>query len=230
MGSWSYADDYITHIFPYPTPTSPLTPSFARPPTRPPTNILILGATGSIGKYITRAIVEAKLHFGRICVYTSRKTIYEKVKDIAALETCGVEIYIGDLADEEAVKEVLLDGKIDTIISCVGRAAIEKQIPIITWADQCGVTRFFASEFGTDVDYFPESKFEPPHQGKLTVREHMKTCRSMEYTYLVTGPYSDLYLGSPGDIPEIGGFDVKKRRAWLLGNGNGPVSFTAMDE
>lgn len=71
----------------------------------PAHNILIIGATGVIGTYITRAVVDAKHHFGRICVLTSEKTIIEKVQDICALESWGVEVFVGRLEDEKRVKE-----------------------------------------------------------------------------------------------------------------------------
>ncbi len=90
--------------------------------------------------------------------------------------------------------------------------------------------RFIPSEYGSDVEYWPESAHEPPHQLKLKVRAHMSTMKRLEYTYLVTGPYSDLYLGAFKLRPEIGSFDVKGKTAVLLGDGEGPVSFTAMYE
>ena len=90
--------------------------------------------------------------------------------------------------------------------------------------------RFIPSEYGSDVEYWPESAHEPPHQLKLKVRAHMSTMKKLEYTYLVTGPYSDLYLGAFKVRPEIGSFDVKAKKAVLLGDGEGPVSFTAMYE
>jgi len=150
----------------------------------------------------------------------------QKVQDIAALDAWGVEIFTGRLEKESAVKRAY-EG-IDTVVSCVGRGGIEKQINLITWAEQAGVRRFFTSEYGTDIEYWPESAHEPPHQLKLRVRAHMKTMKKLEHTYLVTGPYSDLYFGTMKARPELGQFDVKERRAILLGDGNGPVSFTAM--
>ncbi|KAK5036049.1 hypothetical protein LTR13_005619 [Exophiala sideris] len=189
-------------------------------------NILILGATGVIGTYIIRAIVDAKEQFGRICIYTSNRTLMEKMADIAALEDWGVEIFTGRLESERSFKRAC-EG-IDTIVSCVGRGGIEKQIPLITWAEQVGVRRFFPSEYGTDIEYWPESAQEPPHQLKLKVRAHMKTMKRLEHTYLVTGPYSDLYFGMMKARPELGEFDVKEKKAILLGDGDGPVSFTAM--
>ncbi|KIW95064.1 uncharacterized protein Z519_03646 [Cladophialophora bantiana CBS 173.52] len=198
-------------------------PAYAAQPTR---SILIIGSTGVIGTYITRAIVDARENFERICVLTSEKTLVEKVQDIAALEAWGVEIFTGRLESESAVKRAY-EG-IDTIVSCVGRGGIEKQINLITWAEQVGVRRFFTSEYGTDIEYWPESAHEPPHQLKLKVRAHMKTMKRLEHTYLVTGPYSDLYFGTMKARPELGQFDVKEKKAVLLGDGNGPVSFTAM--
>lgn len=221
--------------------------SFASPKYTAPHNILILGATGTIGTYITRAILDANTqnHFGHISIYTSERTIVEKVQDICALDTSGVEINVGSLDDEMRFK-VACQGKqmqdrtkgseltriagVDTIVSCLGRHAIEKQIPITTWAEQAGVTRFFASEYGTDIEYFPDSVHEPPHQMKLKVRAHIATLRKLEHTYLVTGPYSDLYFGAMKEAPMAGCFDVEEGRANLLGDGEGAVSFTAMND
>ncbi|KAK5094463.1 hypothetical protein LTR70_004101 [Exophiala xenobiotica] len=204
--------------------------SYSSPTYRAPHNIMILGATGTIGTYITRAIVDANSqgHFGRISIYTSEKTVVEKVQDICALESMGVEIVVGSLDDERRFKDACRG--VDTIVSCLGRHAIEKQIPIMSWAEENGVTRFFASEFGTDIEYFPDSEHEPPHQMKLKVRAHMKTLRRMEHTYVVTGPYSDLYFGAMKEAPKAGGFDVGRGRAYLLGDGDMPVSFTAMND
>lgn len=71
----------------------------------PAKNILIFGSTGVIGTYITRAIVDSSHLFGRVCVFTSEKTIIEKVQDVCALESWGVEIFVGRLEDEQKVKE-----------------------------------------------------------------------------------------------------------------------------
>ncbi|ETN46557.1 uncharacterized protein HMPREF1541_00742 [Cyphellophora europaea CBS 101466] len=183
----------------------------------PARNILIIGATGIIGTYITRAIVDSQHLFDRICVLTSEKTVVEKVQDICALESWGVEVFVARLDDEDKVKEAYK-----------GKGGVEKQIPLITWAEEAGVRRFFPSEYGTDIEYWPESVHEPPHMAKLKVRAHMKTMKRLEHTYLVTGPYSDLYFGPMKGRPELGSFDVSLKRAVLLGDGDGPVSFTAM--
>ena len=122
---------------------------------------------------------------------------------------------------------------IDTIVSCVGRGAIETQISLIKWASETtSVTRFFPSEYGTDIEFGPSSPDEKPHQLKLKVRAYMKKIvqeGKLEYTYVVTGPYSDLYFGK-SMRDDVGTFDVKAQKAVLLGDGNGKVAFTAMAE
>jgi nucleoside-diphosphate-sugar epimerase len=85
--------------------------SYSAQPTR---NILIIGATGVIGTYITRAILDARDEFDRICVLTSQKTLVEKVQDIAALDAWGVEIFTGRLEKESAVKRAY-EGTPDTL-------------------------------------------------------------------------------------------------------------------
>lgn len=68
-------------------------------------NILIIGATGNIGKPITTHIVAAKSSFGRIAILTSQNTATQKAGEIEALKAEGVEIFVGDLGSEEDVKK-----------------------------------------------------------------------------------------------------------------------------
>ncbi|KAF1956602.1 NAD(P)-binding protein [Byssothecium circinans] len=89
---------------------------------------------------------------------------------------------------------------------------------------------FYPSEYGTDIEYSPTSSTEPPHQLKLKVRAHIRTnIKKLHITYLVTGPYSDLYFGKlPGKAGEVGSFNPKEHKAVLLGSGDDKVSFTSM--
>lgn len=112
---------------------------------------------------------------------------------------------------------------------------------------------FFPSEFGTDVEYDETSAHEIPHQRKLRVRALLREISStststtsisitgknddcnnhLEYTYIVTGPYADadrsLYLSAQPPEKEVWGtFDVHRKRAVLLGDGNGKISLTTM--
>ena len=66
-----------------------------------PKNILIFGATGTIGLYITRALLNAKASFGRIAAFASSNTAESKKHIIQSLEKQGLEVIIGDVYKEE---------------------------------------------------------------------------------------------------------------------------------
>jgi hypothetical protein len=65
----------------------------------------------------------------------------------------------------------------------------------------------------------------------LKVRAYAKTIptNKLHFTYLVTGPYSDLFIGKSSK-DEIGTFDVKAKKAVLLGTGDEIVALMAMAE
>lgn len=102
------------------------------------------------------------------------------------------------------------------------------------------------------MEYDETSAHEIPHQRKLRVRALLREISStstststsitgnnddynnhLEYTYIVTGPYADadrsLYLSAqPPEKEAWGTFDVHRKRAVLLGDGNGKISLTTM--
>lgn len=229
-----------------------------------PRNILLFGATGTIGRFILDAIVSARSEFDRVVVFTSSAAAAGTPKaavldDLAANK--GVEVIRGDIADEKAVEEAyrgvycrkkntiktlsmgetaiyittFLPG-IDTVISCLGRTAIAAQIPLIKLAAAPGssVRWFLPSEYGTDIKYGPSSAHEKPHQQKLKVRAYLEEDDAvrksgLKYTYVVTGPYADMYMRGLPAGREAGGWDVRARKATLLER-DAPVSLTTMKE
>jgi hypothetical protein len=96
------------------------------------------------------------------------------------------------------------------------------------------VKRFFPSEFGTDVEYGPESAKEVPHQNKLKVRAALReveaSSQKLDYTYVVTGPFAYGYLGAGHGSPELGSYNVKTKSAVLLGDGTTKVSLATPPE
>lgn len=92
--------------------------------------------------------------------------------------------------------------------------------------------QFLPSEYGTDIEYWESSATEKPHQLKLKVRALFKQVQ-IPFTYVVTGPYGDadggLYLGAQKPENEaVGTFDVKRKRAVVIGDGNGKISLSTM--
>jgi FlaA1/EpsC-like NDP-sugar epimerase len=67
--------------------------------------VLIIGATGVIGKPITEQVIAAKSSFERIAILTSANTVETKVDEIKSLKDNGVEVFVGDLGVEADVKK-----------------------------------------------------------------------------------------------------------------------------
>ncbi|KAH9903916.1 isoflavone reductase family protein [Xylariomycetidae sp. FL2044] len=196
----------------------------------PAKRILIIGATGLIGKFITTALIKARSNFDRIGILTSETTLASKSELIGKFRRDGVEIFAGDIDDDDQVLKAY-DG-FDTVVSAVGRNAIDKQINLVRLAESFKtITRFIPSEYGTDIEYNDSSAHETPHQKKLKVRAYIKSSASrLRFTYLVTGPFADFYLGNNVSQPQIGSFDPRNSKATLLGDGNGQISLTTMED
>ncbi|PVI06883.1 NAD(P)-binding protein [Periconia macrospinosa] len=195
-----------------------------------PKKILIFGATGVIGKYITQALIDNKSKFEKIGIFTSQSTVDNKKEEIERLKSEGLDVIVGDIRNEGDVVKAY-EGY-DTVVSALSRSTITFQTQLLGLAERSStITSFYPSEYGTDITYSPiTSPHEKPHQDKLHVRAYIKSSISkLRITYLVTGPYSDVYMGLPlGEGGKAGGFNVKEKKAVLLGSGDDEVSFTTM--
>lgn len=220
-------------------------------------NILLLGATGQIGTFILNAILSARDQFHRIAIFTSPHTAQTKASHLETLKQQNVEVIVGSIEDGDAIQAayegnsslpvttsqkspstnipyLLVPSGIDTVISALGRNSLAQQIPLIRLAAATpNVKWFLPSEYGTDIAYSPASAHEKPHQQKLKVRAVLESeiSRSdLEYSYVVTGPFADMYLHFTPGLEEGGGWDVEHQRAVLLGKGDERVSLTTMKE
>lgn len=208
-----------------------------------PRNILLFGATGTIGSYLAAALLAAKSDFGRIGIFTSSASLQRNAAAFDDFIAKGAEIHTGDLQNESDVKRaysgkstllsqrsVLSDVDLgyDTVISPVGRDAIPMQINLIKWAEEGeSIKRYFPSEFGTDVEYSRWSTQQRIHQEKLKVRSFIREkTQALEHTYLMTGPYGDGYIVPIPPIPQIGSYDAKAHTAWLLEPVEQKICFT----
>lgn len=194
-------------------------------------SVLVFGATGLIGTYILEAILAASPSFKKVAIFTSSSTAKSKAALIDKLRARNVQIHIGDIKSTVDVNEAYSAGY-DTVVSALGRATIAEQIQLIELAENTeSIKKFFPSEYGTDIEYGPQSKDEKPHQQKLKVRKYIReNVKRLEYTYLVTGPFAEGYIGKPMKEQRAGGVDVQAKKAVLLGTGNEKISLTTMPE
>ncbi|KAI0473304.1 NAD(P)-binding protein [Xylariaceae sp. FL0804] len=203
---------------------------------RLPSKILIVGASGTIGKHITNAIVSAEPRVAQqVSILTSPDTVQTQDPHKRALVDSwmsrGLDVILGDVGSAADVARAY-DG-VDTVVSCLGRGALAAQEELVRLAEASGTVKwFFPSEYGTDIEYDASSRDEKPHQNKLALRRYIReNVKRLSCTYLVTGPYIDMFLTSKRDARHlVGGFDEVSKRATVIGSGDDPVGFTSMPD
>lgn len=199
-------------------------------------NILIFGATGYIGTYITEKVIAAQPAFNHITIFTSPETVASKsdLLDGWKKQAGNVSVIAGSAHSEADVKAAYKTHQIDTVICAFGRNAIAKQIELIKWAeDGDDVKWFLPSEYGTDIEYGPQSKDEKPHQQKLKVRAFVRDqVKRVRVTYVVTGPYFESWAQEKTPMPDmaVSQFHVEDQKAQLIEDGEGKIGFTSMPD
>lgn len=195
-----------------------------------PTHILVIGATGNIGKFITDGLIQTNPANAKISIFTSKETALSKAGLLDQWKAAGVDVLIGDIANSVDVTRCYHD--VDTVVSCLGRNALGLQKELIRLAEESSsIQRFFPSEYGTDIEHNPQSAEEKPHQMKLSVRKYIReNTKRLRVTYVVVGPYFEMWVDGGQNGSPLGGFDIKAREATLISDGEGLIGFTTMPE
>ncbi|GLT91751.1 hypothetical protein SLE2022_096240 [Rubroshorea leprosula] len=158
--------------------------------------VLIVGATGFIGQFVT----EASLNSGRptyILIRPSSAGNPSKTKIIKAFQDKGAIVLHGLINDKELMEKLLKEQQIETVISAVGGEKILDQLPLIQAMKAVGsIKRFLPSEFGHDVD-----RSNPMQPGLNMYNDKRRIRRTIEqlglpYTYIccnsiASWPYHD---------------------------------------
>lgn len=195
-----------------------------------PTKILIFGGTGTIGTYITASILRAKPAFQQVVLFTSANTASTKTALLSKWRDEGLSVLTGDATKADDVVSAYQG--VDTVISCVGRGALELQIEWIRLAEEStSVKWFLPSEYGTDIEHNSKSPNEKPHQLKLKVRAYVRDqVKRLKVTYVVTGPYFDMWVNTMSGVEISGGFVTEKKEVYIIDEGEGKVGFCTMWE
>lgn len=86
-------------------------------------NILLFGATGNIGSFILDVILTQRFKFGRIAIFTSPHTAETKAEQLNKLKEQGVEVIVGNVEDEDAVKAAY-EGKYALFIHIMPKSSL----------------------------------------------------------------------------------------------------------
>ncbi|KAK3358683.1 hypothetical protein B0T25DRAFT_449147 [Lasiosphaeria hispida] len=193
-----------------------------------PSKILVIGGTGIIGKYITASLLRAKPAFDQVILFTSANTVATKGELLEKWKSEGLSIIVGNFESDSDVAAAFAG--VDTVISALGRSVLHHQIRLLQLAEDSGTVQWFLpSEFGTDIEHNDKSPNEPPHQNKLKVRKYVREhIKRLKVTYVVTGPYFDMWVNTQPGVEITGGFVPDKKEAYLIDDGNTKVGFCTM--
>uniref|UniRef100_M1D7P4 Isoflavone reductase homolog n=1 Tax=Solanum tuberosum TaxID=4113 RepID=M1D7P4_SOLTU len=182
--------------------------------------ILFIGGTGYIGKLIVEASAKAG-HDTFVLVTESTLSNPTKAKFIDTFKSFGVTFLYGDLYDHVSLVKAIK--QVDVVISTVGHSLLADQLNIIAAIKEAGnVKRFFASEFGNDVDRV--HTVEPAKtlfNTKIQIRRAVEA-EGIPITYVVNFYCADYFLpnlAQPGHVvgPSAG---PPKDKVIILGDGN----------
>jgi len=183
------------------------------------TTIAIFGATGNVGKSITKAIL-AKEDF-KVKIFTRPDTLENPDKKALfdGFRSSGAQIVGIDIKNvDEVAKE--LEGT-QVVLSNLSGIAVGNQELLIKAAQKAGVKRFYPSEYGIDdIAHKISSPFIDP---KKAIRTKIIDA-GIESVIVVTGFFLEWQV-SPAYS-----FNAEDQTVEIFGNGNTKISFTSLGD
>ncbi|EFJ10243.1 hypothetical protein SELMODRAFT_159626 [Selaginella moellendorffii] len=178
--------------------------------------ILILGATGYIGKYITKASI-ALGYPTFVFVRPSSSQDKAKAEFLDSIKASGATILHGSLEDYASLLAAIKQA--DIVISAVGPAQIHDQYKVIEAIKEAGtVKRFLPSEFGNNPAV--AKKIHPVLQGmfglKLQLRKTIEEA-GIPHTYVSTNSFAGYFLAN---LAQPGQFSPPRDKVTIWGDGN----------
>lgn len=167
--------------------------------------ILIIGATGYIGRYIAKA----SLAFGHptfllVRESTASSSDSEKAHFLESLKALGANILLGTVEDYASVVEAIK--KVDIVISVVGGFMQMSQMNIIKAIKEVGnIKRFLPSEFGFEYDQIHNTVEPATSIVENTVKfRRVIEAEGIPYTYVICNCFARYFVSTLGQLDLIG--------------------------
>ncbi|CAH9056376.1 unnamed protein product [Cuscuta europaea] len=187
--------------------------------------ILIIGATGYIGKYIAEAGPKAG-HPTFALIRASTLSNPDKSQVVERLKNAGVNFITGDLYDHESLVKAIK--QVDVVISTVGHFQLADQHKIIAAIKEAGnVKRFFPSEFGVDVDRV--NAVEPAKsafQVKSALRRAIEA-EGIPHTFVANFFFANYFLPN---LAQPGSTSPPTEKVVILGDGTPKAVFNKEED
>ncbi|KAF3916843.1 hypothetical protein ABW20_dc0109513 [Dactylellina cionopaga] len=188
-------------------------------------NVLLIGATGALGKYILTALLNLSTTHPtqpiKLTILT-RSSSSAKFPSYPSVK----KTLKGDIASPEFLSEAF-KGQ-DIIISAISPYALLQQKEMLTVAAEVGVKRFIVAEFGPDTeDKTQTDAAEVFKQNREVLRHAQEVCKSsgMTYSGVIPGIFFEMCL-LDGEL----GFEFETRTAHIYGGGGKKIEVSRLGD
>ncbi|KAF4614016.1 hypothetical protein D9613_007432 [Agrocybe pediades] len=184
-------------------------------------SVLLLGATGLIGKQIAAKLAKYQGQLGRVAFLTSSaQATPDKEAKYAAVP---IQRVIGDYQDPDTYRGF------DIVVCALATSLALEQIKYADAAFKGGVKHFYPTEFGFDLKHELVLKEPATFSEKIEVRKHLQEKAdqdaSIGYTFLMTGIFGE-WLTTFNAL----GLSEDKSTAQFYGEPNALVTMTDDDD
>ncbi|CAN8229437.1 unnamed protein product [Cochlearia groenlandica] len=156
--------------------------------------VLIIGASGRLGYYLTRFSIESG-HPTFALIRDSSLSDPSKSSKLHSLSVAGVTLLKGSLEDERSLKEAV--SKVDVVISAIPSKHVLDQKLLINVIKQAGsIKRFIPAEYGANPDKTQVSELDNGFYAKKSEIRRMIESQDIPYTYICCGLYMRILLPS----------------------------------
>ncbi|KAJ3692491.1 hypothetical protein LUZ60_012841 [Juncus effusus] len=185
-----------------------------------PSTVLVIGATGYIGKFIVPASVKSGYPTFAL-VRDLNPSDPSKAATLQHFKDLGVTLVQGDLYDHESLVKAIQ--AVDVVISTVGYAQLTDQTNIIAAIKQVGtIKRFLPSEFGNDVDrVHAVDPAKSVYAKKAEIRRIIEK-EGIPFTFVSSNFFAGRFLPNLG---QIGVTFPPKDKVTIFGDGNTKAVF-----
>ncbi|EFJ37700.1 hypothetical protein SELMODRAFT_74219 [Selaginella moellendorffii] len=196
----------------------------------PKSRILIVGATGYIGKYIATASIQSG-HPTSILVRPQVSKHVDKVRFLVGLRKAGATIYTCFLEDREDLVRILQ--QVDVVICALGEDQLKLQYDLIRAVKEAGnIKKFYPSEFGMDADRIckdqsiPES---PMYRDKVAIRRAIEAA-GIPHTFFMANCIMGLMLASFVQMDGFPTFTPPRDKVCIYKDGDHKVMYISEED
>ncbi|KAJ6582861.1 hypothetical protein DFH09DRAFT_1029235 [Mycena vulgaris] len=178
-------------------------------------SVLIIGASGSLGRPLVAEFQKQKSRFARVAILSDPA----KAHKFADAQKNGIEVVLGSFLDSKSYEGF------DVVLSLAGNATMRLQSAMIEAAIAGGASHFYPSEFGTDVAQDGVWQFRY-FRDKVVTRDHLAAAAAahpgFRYTLVLVGAFSEWAYS------QFSGVDTEKHTVEAYGYPEAEMSVTAL--